>query len=293
MTDRPTRNCGFARGLFFVATCSAFFASGQTQLPAVRPEFEVASVKPNASGSNNLLMRPPVDGRFTATNVTLKMLIALAYKVRQLEISGGPTWIASDRYDVNAKAADSNVSADQSRLMIQKMLEDRFRLMVHRETKEMPVYALLPAKNGLKIRDSKEGECVAVASISPRASTPDQPFTPVCGSFIVMPTGLDGKDISMAQLANSLSGIVGPPVIDKTGYAAGFDFHLEFTRDVTATQPNFPPAAGDKGLAATPGDTSGPSIFAALQEQLGLKLEATKGPVEVIVIDHAEKASVN
>ena len=264
---------------------AAGFAYSQTGEPS-RPEFDVASIKPNASGSNNLLMRPPVNGRFTATNVTLKMLIALAYKVRQLEISGGSAWIASDRYDLNAKAADSSVSADQSRLLIQRMLEDRFELMVHRETKEMPVYVLLPAKNGLKIRDAKEGSCVTIAS------APSQPFIPVCGSFIMLPNGFEGKKISMAQLANSLSGIVGPPVIDKTGYTANFDFHLEFTRDVTATQPNFPPAAGDNGLPM-PVDTSRPSLFTALQEQLGLKLEATKGPVEILVIDHAEKPSKN
>jgi uncharacterized protein (TIGR03435 family) len=229
---------------------AAAFAYSQTGVPS-RPEFDVASVKPNASGSNNLLMRPPVDGRFTATNVTLKMLIALAYKVRQLEISGGPAWIASDRYDINAKAAaDSNVSADQSRLMIQRMLEDRFKLMVHHEKRQTPVYVLLPAKNGLKIPAPKEGNCVATAS------APGQPFIPVCGSFIVLPNGFEGKTISMAQLANS------------------------------------PAAAGDNGLAM-PGDTSGPSIFTALQEQLGLKLEATKGPVEILVIDHAGKPSAN
>jgi len=267
---------------FGVMIVAGGFAHSQTGVPS-RPEFDVASVKPNASGRNNLLMRPPVDGRFTATNVTLKMLIALAYKVRQLEISGGPAWIASDRYDINAKAADSNVSADQSRLMIQRMLEDRFKLMVHRATKEMPMYVLLPAKDGLKIPDAKEGSCVAIPS------RPGQPFIPICGSFIVLPNGLEGKKISMAQLASSLSGIVGPPVIDETGYTANFDFHLEFTRDVTAT-PQLSPAAGDNGLA-TPGDTSGPSIFTAIQEQLGLKLEATKGPVDILVIDHAEKPS--
>ena len=292
MKHRTPGSRDFARGLFLAAG-SVAVALGQTQSPITRPEFEVASVKPNASGNNDLSMRPPVDGRFTATNVTLKMLIALAYKVRQLEISGGPTWITSDRYDINAKAADVNVSGDQSRFMLQRMLEERFKLEVHRETKELPVYALLPAKNGLKILDAKEGSCIATASNPPRASTPGQPFIPVCGSFIVMPTGLEGKKISMAQLANTLSGIVGPPVIDKTGYAGGgFDFHLEFAREVTASLPNLASASGDNGLG-TAGDSAGPSIFTALQEQLGLKLEASKRPVEILVIDRAEKASAN
>jgi len=222
-------------------------------------------------------MRPPVDGRFTATNVSLTLLIALAYQVRQSEIFGGPAWIVSDKYDVNGKAADSNVTADQSRLMLQRLLEDRFKLMVHRETKEMPVYVLLPAKNGLKIQAAKEGSCVE-SSNSPRTST----APPICGSIIVMANGLAGRRMSMAQLANSLSGIVGPPVIDKTGYAAHFDFQLEFSRELTV-----------QANAATPTDTSEPSIFTALQEQLGMKLEANKGPVEVLVIDRAERASAN
>jgi len=266
----------FAEGVLLIATSS--IALSQIQQSAVRPEFEVASVKPNVSGSTNFLMRPPAHGRFTATNVPLKLLIALAYQVRPSEISGGPAWIVSDKYDVNGKAADSNVNADQSRFMLQRMLEDRFKLMVHRETKEMPVYVLLPAKNGLKVQAAKEGSCVE-SSNSPRTST----SPPICGSIILMTNGIAGRKMSMAQLANSLSGIVGPPVIDKTGYAGYFDFQLEFSRELTAVQAN----------VATPADTSEPSIFTALQEQLGMKLEATKGPVEVLVIDRAERASAN
>ena len=257
MKHRTLATRDFAGGFLFLAAGSVAVALGQTQSPIARPEFEVASVKPNASGNNDLLMRPPVDGRFTATNVTLKMLIALAYKVRQLEISGGPAWIASDRYDINAKAPDVNVSGDQSRLMLQRMLEDRFKLEVHRETKELPVYALLPAKNALKIPDAKEGSCIAPGSNPPRPSTPGQPFTPFCGGFIVMPDGLEGRKISMTQLANALSGIVGPPVIDKTGYTGGgFDFHLEFDRELTATGPTFSRRVEttDWGQAAIPRD---------------------------------------
>ncbi len=142
MSNRLGRTCHFAGRLLLIAA-GLSVALGQTQLSAVHPEFEVASVKPNVSGRTNFLMRPPADGRFTATNVTLKLLIALAYQMRELEIFGGQAWIGSDRYDVAAKAADSNVNAEQSRVMIQRMLEVRFALKVHREKKEMPIYILV------------------------------------------------------------------------------------------------------------------------------------------------------
>jgi uncharacterized protein (TIGR03435 family) len=174
-------------------------------------------------------MRPPADGKFTATNVTLRQLIALGYRFRDTEIVGGPDWIASDRYDVAAKAADGNVNADQSRVMIQRMLEDRFALKVHPEKKEMPIYSLVPVKSGLKIAEAKEGSCIAY---SPNARS--SAATPFCGSIILMPNGIAGKKMTMVQLANSLSGIVGPPVLDNTGYAGYFDFQLEFSRELTA-----------------------------------------------------------
>jgi uncharacterized protein (TIGR03435 family) len=286
MIRRLGRNCDFAGGILLVAAGSVA-SVGQTQLPAVRSEFEVASVKPNVSERTNFLMRPPVEGRFTATNVTLKLLIALAYQVREHEIFGGPAWIGSDRYDVAAKAAEGNVSTEQSRVMIQRMLEDRFALKVHREKNEMPIFTLVPAKNGLKIAEAREGSCVAMPQGTP---APGQGPTPFCGRIILLANGIAGKKMTMAQLANSLSGIVGPPVIDKTGYVGYFDFQLEFSRELTSVQANSRPA--DDRLA-TPIDNSEPSIFSALQEQLGMKLEATKGPVEVLVVDNAAKASAN
>jgi uncharacterized protein (TIGR03435 family) len=282
MMNRST--CVLAGGLLLIAADSV--AVGQTQLSAVRPQLEIVSVKPNMSGRTNFLMRPPSDGRFTATNVTLKLLIALAYQLREPEIFGGPAWIGSDRYDITAKAADSNVNTEQSRVMIQRMLEDRFALKVHREKKEIPIFMLVPAKNGLKIAEAKEGGCVPMPQ---GTSAPGQAPTPFCGRIILLPNGIAGKKMTMVQLANSLSGIVGPPVIDNTGYAGYFDFQLEFSRELTAV--NSSPAADDR--LTTPTDSSEPSIFTALQEQLGLKLQTAKGPVEVLVIDRAEKASAN
>ncbi len=244
--------------LLLIAAGSA--ALGQSP---IRPEFEVASVKPNVSGSLNFLMRPPAEGRFTATNVTLRLLTALAYRFRESEITGGPAWIGSARYDVDAKAADRNLDGDQSRVMIQHMLEDRFGLKVHIEKKERPIYTLVPAKGGLKIREATEGSCVAYSPNSTRG--PADP--PVCGSIILLPNGIAGKKMTMTQLANSLSGIVGPPVMDNTGYAGYFDFQLEFSRELTAV--NSRAAGDDRSPAST--DPSQPSIFTALQEQLGMK----------------------
>ncbi len=128
-----------------LAASAAIVLAGlaNAQSPSPRPEFEVASVKPNTAGHNLVMIRPPVGGRFTATNARLKMLIGLAYNVQNFEISGGPGWVDSDGYDIEAKAADSKIGMDQLRPMLQTLLENRFHLMIHRETKEVPVYALM------------------------------------------------------------------------------------------------------------------------------------------------------
>ena len=174
----------------------------KAQPPAPRPEFEVASVKPNTSGTNMVMIRPPAGGRFTATNARLKMLIALAYNVQNFEISGGPAWINSDGYDIEARAADSNIGIDQLRPMLQTLLEDQFHLMTHRETKEVPVYALIAGKNGHKLPEAKEGGCVTFGSNSPPPPppAPGQPFaappTP-CGGFMQGPNRLEGGKVSM------------------------------------------------------------------------------------------------
>jgi uncharacterized protein (TIGR03435 family) len=262
--------------------------SGQTPVP--RPEFEVASVKPNTAGNNMVMIRPPAGGRFTATNARLKMLIGIAYSVKNFEISGGPAWINSDGFDVTAKAADSNISLGQLRPMLQTLLEDRFKLMVHREKKEMPVYALMVAKGGPKLPEAKEGGCVQFGPNTPPPPPPGQPLPTVCGGFLRSPNTLQAGKVTMKQLVNVLSDVLGRPVIDKTEFTGTFDVKLEFTPERTTfgTDGFGPPA----GLA--PGfDASGPSIFTVLQEQLGLKLESQKGTTDILVIDHVEKPSEN
>jgi uncharacterized protein (TIGR03435 family) len=265
------------------------------QSPAARPQFEVASIKPNTSGNNMVMVRPPVGGRFTATNARLRMLIGLAYNKQDFEISGGPAWLGSDGFDIEAKAADSSVGPDQMRPMLQKLLEDRFQLKVHREPRDVPVYALVAGKNGPKLPDAKEGGCTAFNSTGPPPPPPAPgqfPPTP-CGGFFMGPNHLEGGKIDMEHLTNALSRLLGRPVIDKTGFKGTFDVKLDFSPEGTSMggrggfgPPGGPPDAGNA-------DNNLPTIFTALQDQLGLKLESQKGPGEVLVIDHAEKPSEN
>jgi uncharacterized protein (TIGR03435 family) len=281
-----------------VAPVLVLAALAAAQTPSARPEFEVASVKLNTGGSGMTMLRTPAGGRFTATNASLKMLVGLAYKVQNYAISGGPAWINSDRYDITAKAADSNLTLDQLRPMLQALLEDRFQLKAHLETKDVPVYALLPAKGGLKLPQVKEDGCFAIDSKNPLPPPPPPPpagggpaaFTPgkpPCGGMMMMPNLMQGGKVSIAQFANALSNVLGRPVIDKTGFTGVFDLHLEFTPEGTAF-PGGPPPPGAPAF-----DASGPSIFTAVQEQLGLKVESQKAPGEILVIDAAQKATEN
>lgn len=279
------------RRFVLISAALVLIGLGNAQTPAPRPEFEVASIKPNTSGNNLVMIRPPVGGRFTATNARLKMLIGLAYKVQNFEISGGPGWMDSEGYDITAKAADSSIGIDQLRPMLQALLEDRFQLKVHRETKEVPIYALLAGKNGPKLPEAKEGGCVPFGPNSPPPPPKPGQFPPTpCGGFFMGPNHLEGGKIGMEQFVGALSNILGRPVIDKTGFKGTFDIKLDFSPEGT----NFG-GRGGPGLPADAGnaDNAPPSIFTAIQDQLGLKLESQKGPGEVLVVDHAEKPSEN
>jgi uncharacterized protein (TIGR03435 family) len=241
---------------------------------AAAQTFEVASIKPNAENDNRVMIGIQPGGRFTATGVTLKELIGQAWNVREFQISGGPGWIGSERYDINAKAegVGERIPREQLRPMLRALLEERFRLKVHEESKEMPLYALVAAKSGSKLA----------------ASAGEQP-----GPMIRMGRGrLDVKNAPMSMLAQSLSQQLGRHIVDKTGLAGNYDFVLQWTPE--PGQGGGGPFAGPRSPdALPPADTTGPSIFTALQEQLGLRLEAQRGPVPVIVIDQVEKPSEN
>jgi uncharacterized protein (TIGR03435 family) len=234
------------------------------------PSFEVASVK--SAGPRADLARTGVfftsGGRFETLSAKLRMILATAFDVRDYQISGAPAWMDSDEFDINAKAADESANIEQRRLMVQSLLAERFHLSVHRETREGQVYELTIAKGGSRLReatDSLQGKQQGLGR----------------GRGLVY-----GMACPLRLLANQLGQELGRPVVDKTGLAGRYDFTLKWTPDAGGASPGT-----DAGQFA--GDNLPPSLFIALQESLGLRLQAAKGPVETLVIDHVEKPNAN
>ncbi len=192
-----------------------------------------------------------------------------------LPVEGGPAWLKSDRYEIVAKAAGDASLDMMNGPMLQALLEDRFRLKVRRETREIPVYALTVTKGGAKLHPFQEGSCTHCGASGT-----------IQGSNFV----LHGQGMTLGEIAKSLGIGLDRPVIDATGLTGKFDFELEFARDQSAA-----PALRDPHqVVPTAADPStGASIFTAIQEQMGLKLESTKGPGEFLVVDSVERPSQN
>ena len=256
-----------------------------------QPQFEVASVKPAAPDQRGTFIRNMPGGRFSVTNMTLKELIQFAWRIQGFQISGGPSWIESARWDITAKP-ETTPKQGEMPLMVQALLADRFQLTVHRETKELPVYALVVRKDGKLgpgLTEAKEGGCTV-----PDMTKPPPPPEPgkmpslSCGGMMMGTRQLRASAAQISSLVPALSRILGRTVIDKTGLTAKFDIVLQWTPDESqAVRP--PP----DGTAAAPPADAGPSFFTALQEQLGLKLDSQKGPVEIFIIDRVEKPTEN
>jgi bla regulator protein blaR1 len=221
----------------------------------------------------------------TATGLTVKFLIGFAYDVKDFQISGGPGWIDSEHYDIEAKIDDATAEAlkklpldqmlEQRRIMLRSLLADRFKLKVTESSKELPIYALVVAKNGPKLTKSTAG------------SSPEGPRR-------MMRFGLGelSGTATMGLLAEQISRQVDREVVDKTGLQGDYDFTLHFAPERPMPMPGGPGDSGPGG-AAPPPDSSAPSLFTALQEQLGLKLEPQKGPVKMLIIDSVERPSEN
>ena len=257
--------------LRFAPAVLSILAFGQT-IPPERPEFGVTSVKPTikegrpAYGTGN--------GKGYGKNVTLKMLIALAWQVQQFQIAGGPAWASSDTFDVEGKTEDETAGFARLRLMMRSLLEDRYRLKVHHEIREAPVYRLVVGKDGPKIKLSSDQS--SEDPLGPPANPTDGPLH---GGMLIGPGMLIGNAISLAQLAKVLGLQVERTVIDRTNLAGRFDIQLHWT-----------PGSPD---APAPSLEYPSSIFTAVAEQLGLRLESSRGPVEFLIIDHCEKPSPN
>jgi uncharacterized protein (TIGR03435 family) len=232
---------------------------------AQSPGFEVASVKLNRTAGGRIRRDP---GRLDITGMTLRDMVRFAYDVRDIQISGGPAWFDSDHWDI-AATAGREISEDERLRMLQRLLVERFQMTIRREMKELPVYALLVGKNGSKLKQSTAGNPERIELDASR-------------------TGFHhmiGESVTISTIAKVLFREVGRIVIDRTGLTGSFDYQLEWVPDAAS----MPTINGVK----PEGSTEGPSIFTAVQEQLGLKLESTKGPVEILVIDRAEKAVEN
>jgi uncharacterized protein (TIGR03435 family) len=249
-----------AQKLPFAAACLAITVVAGVEAQA--PTFEVAAIRSHP-GEVTFSSDPSIRGsRVTGTACTLLDMITTAYDVRYDQISGGPAWVGTERYDLEAKAGgDGQPTQDQMRMMLQNLLAERFQLKLHRDTKEVPIYALVVGRNGPKLTPSAPN---ATGGSTVRGSDK--------GLQMVAKRG------TMLSLANQLSVSSGRPVIDKTNLTETFEFTLEwFPANRT------PPPDADVA----------PDLFNAIQNQLGLRLESTKGPIEVLVIDSVEKASAN
>lgn len=276
------------------------------------PAFEVASIKKHvddASGRSFIMLSCGRDpSRCTPTNVTAKMLIVLAYGVKDFQILGAPSWLNAERFDVEAKVDDAEAEQlqklspaerqNQTRLMLQSLLADRFKLSVTHGNKEVAALALVPAKGGPKVTavpapPPQSGPPSGPPSVPGAPGRGGAPPTPPVGGFMMSmgangKANVSGKAVPITVLVNLLSQQLSKPVIDQTGLTGTYDITLEFTSDTGLGGMPLPPGGGD---AQT--DAGGESIFTALQDQLGLKLDQTKTPVDTITIEHIEEPSEN
>ena len=285
---------------------------------SIKPCGRAASAGPRGRGAGPGTARIPIasPGRLNLTCTTVSRLIAQAYlslpngrRNVQITIDGGPAWINSDQYESNAVADGTPSQEIMKNTMLQAILEERFGLKSHRETREVSVYALTVLKGGIKLQALPEGSCDPRDSSKPPRplrGTPDgltevlEPGQkPTCASVFVTAKGaadpsttLYAKASNFTELAGALRIVLDRPVINRTGIAGMFDFRMQFAANPNAAGPA-PNSFGAPASPATVADPAGPSIFTAIQDQLGLKLEATKGPGEFLVIDSVQRPTEN
>jgi uncharacterized protein (TIGR03435 family) len=284
-----------------VTSITVFCALALAQTPA-SPTFEVASVKPAAPQDvNRQMMRQrggpgsPDPTQYSVENFPLSRIITQAYGVQSYQVSG-PSWIDSERYDIVAKVAPGT-TREQFQLMLQSLLAERFKLVVHKETKELPTYALIVAKGGPKLKESPKVDQDAAQNApppTPQVGRDGRPQIPRGGRGMMImmgPKGLHAEAArsGMPQLADFLSNQLGRPVVDETHLTGLYDYALDFSSEGLATMKGMPMMAPPPGAGgADGGPEGGGSIFTAVQD-LGLKLESRKGQIPLIVVDSGNK----
>lgn len=271
--------------LLALATAATTFAqspAAQTlAVAASTPHYDVVSIKPNKSDSGGMSWRNTGDS-FSATNFTLSMLLVNAYNTREDLISGIPAWAKNTHFDVSAKIVDldpeaiKNLTQAQKRVMLVEVLTDRFHLQIHPETRDLPVYDLVLAKDGAKFK---------VNLALPEKPEPGKPRPAGMGPGSMATS--DGKFTAIAVPLSSLTYFLASQlqrnIIDRTGFTAHYDFLLKWTPDRNASA----------GPDSTQSADAAPPLFTALQEQLGLKLVPAKGPVQTFIVDHVEQPTEN
>ena len=261
-----------------------------------RRTFEVASIKPNLSNDRRNFSAQP-GGRLLVTNTALKDLIAAAFEMAELQaliperILGGPDWIESERYNIEAKSSTEFQFAPggppkDMLLMLRSLLEDRFKLVAHREKRDMPIFELVVVSKDGKLGPGLQKssvDCDALVAAAGRGApqAPRQPNQPPPCRLAGGPARTMASAVTMQQLAGNLSNHLGRFVVDKTGLTGRFDFNLGWTPD------RLPTGAPPPGVP--PIDPNGPPLVTALQEQLGLKVEPARAPVDVLIVDRVER----
>lgn len=292
-----------ALGCALFSLLSANIFRGQPSAPV----FDVASVKLNKNCRVGVGRASISPRNLALPCMSLRALIRLAYGdtlvgggfgAHRMEVEGGPGWLDSDRYDVLAKS-EGNSGALPAVPMLQALLEERFKVKVHKEARDSSVYLLTAASGGIKLHPIKEGSCTPIDLNNLQPPVPPKPGEPVtrqCGGGTQRTSDgslLDWYGVTMPELAGRmLPGAVDRPVVDQTRLSERFDIHIEYVRENHMSRPVTLNGV-DVALPPPAETSSGPSIFSALEKQLGLKLSPGRAPLDVIIVDHAERPSEN
>lgn len=302
MTRSPVCSCrGFQAKRLLSASVLAVAAAAYGQTPNATPDnsthaqlpaFEVASIKPDKSGTMMMRVMFTSDG-ISITNLPVHMLLREAFGISDNELMAEPGWLNSDRFDIEAKVATEDVpklkdlKPAEHWAMLLPVFEERFGLKYHREKRELTQYELVVAKGGPKLKEATLGETYANGFKGPDGKSAGGMVRVEPGDFIGQSTHLD-------TLVHFLSFQFHSPVTDKTGLTGKYDIEMKWMPDEMGNGMMRPPdGSQSEAQNAAPAATTGPSLFTALEEQLGLKLEAHKEPADVIVIDHIEQPSPN